>query len=456
MAGLCVTLGCFSTPGSFLSWAQTPGTLDKTFGGQGADGFIRVVAVQADGKILAGGNFSTVRGVKTPLIARLSADGKADTGFVSPFPTPVGPARIYTVAVQPDGDIVAAGIFTNVGGFLRTNIARLHADGSLDQNFSAGTGPSGLVRILALQTDGKILLGGEFTSVNQTNRNRIGRLNPNGSLDDSFDPGSGANNIVRTVVALANGQVLVGGLFTSFNGRPASYLVRLNANGSLDSSFPAGSGPNGDVYFIAPQTNGTLLVGGDFTAVNGSSFNRIVRLQSDGSLDPSFSTGSGVVGGPVYHIIRQLNGKLVIGGGFTNVDGAAMNRLARLNPDGSVDPGFTPGTAASDLVLSLALQSDGRLVAGGLFATYDGSTVGMLACIFGDPAFPQIAATQPGAQSLQLSWPSWAVGYNVQSATHLYRADWQPFTNLPVLQGDQWTITVPSTGGTQFFRLVLP
>ena len=142
---------------------------------------------------------------------------------------------------------------------------------------------------------------------------------------------------------LPSGQVLVGGLFTSFNGRPANYLVRLNSDGTLDMSFPAGGGPNNNVYFIAPQAEGMILIGGDFTQVNGTNINRIARLRADGSVDDSFLPTGGVSGGPIYHIVCQDNGKIVIGGSFTSVNGSSLNRLARLNPDGSLDSGFNPG-----------------------------------------------------------------------------------------------------------------
>ncbi len=439
----------------YSALAQAPGSLDTTFiKGAGADGFVRVVAVQPDGKVLAGGNFSMVRGVNNTLVTRLNRDGTSDSGFTSAFPAPVLNARIYTMGVQTDGRILAAGIFTSVGGTFRTNIARLQADGSLDASFHPGAGPSGLVRILAVQPDGRILIGGEFTTVNNTNRNRIARLNADGSLDTSFDPGTGADNIVRSVALLPTGQVLVGGLFTSFDGRPLRYMVRLNGDGTLDSSFPAGSGPNNNVYFIASQAGGTLLIGGDFTTVNGTNLNRVARLQADGSVDNSFMPAGGASGGPVYHIVRQYNGKIVIGGSFTSLNGVSLNRLARLNADGSLDSGFNPGAGASDMVLTLAIQSDGMLVAGGLFATYDGTNVGMIAQVYGDPVYPMIAAVLSDSGDVLVSWPSWAMDYALQTTERLQPAAWQTLTNSATLQGDRLTITLPFAAASQFYRLI--
>jgi uncharacterized delta-60 repeat protein len=117
----------------------------------------------------------------------------------------------------------------------------------VDSSFNALGGPSGLVRVLAIQPDGKVLIGGEFTLVNNIARSRIARLNTDGTLDTSFDPASGANDIIRAVALLPSGQILVGGLFTSFAGTPKPYLARLNSDGSLDASFPTESGPDNNV-----------------------------------------------------------------------------------------------------------------------------------------------------------------------------------------------------------------
>ncbi len=438
---------------------STPGSLDTAFGaGPGADGFVRAVVLQADGKILLGGNFNTVRGATSPLIARLSPDGQPDPAFTSPFPTSNFAPRIYTLAVQSDHNILAAGSFSSVAGSARINIARFQPTGALDATFDAGTGPNALVRILALQPDGRMMIGGEFTSVNNTNRNRIARLNYNGSLDLSFDPGTGADNIVRTVALLPSGQMLVGGLFTSFNGSPRSYLARLNADGSLDNSFPNGSGPNNIVYTVAPQSDGGLLIGGDFTAVNGTNINRIARLFSDGSLDSSFAPDGGASGGPVYSIVRQTNGKIVIGGAFTTLNGGSFGRIGRVNSDGYSDSTFNPGAGPSDEILTLALQEDGLLLAAGLFAKYDNIAVGMFARIYGDggSASPVLQIELSAPDHVLISWPASASGYQLQNNPALVPSNWQRVTDPPIPQADQLTLTLPLNTPQQFYRLIHP
>ena len=436
-----------------------PGTLDTNFiSGPGADGYVRVVAVQPDAKVLLGGALSTVRGVSNAGLTRLNFNGTPDLNFHSPF-DPSDYRTIYTVAVLGDGRILAAGSFSKVGSTYRTNIARLNPDGSVDLSFDSGgvfAYAGGLVRILAVQPDQQILIGGEFTTTNRTSLNRIARLKPNGSLDLGFSPGTGADNTVRSVALQADGKVLVGGLFATFNGSARRFLARLNSNGSLDLPFPAGSGPDNTVYFVAPQPDGTIYITGTFTSVNGTAINGVARLRADGSLDPSFNPPSGAAGGAVYHLLRQANGKIVIGGAFTSVNGQPVNRFARLEPDGSLDPSFTPGLGPINDVLTLALQGDGEVVAGGLFASYDGVSVGQIARIHGDPIYPTLQVLPFSGGMARFSWPGWAAHYNLQATLSLVSPDWQPLAIGAAWVGDHFLWTQQTTNSSQFYRLTAP
>ena len=156
-------------------------------------------------------------------------------------------------------------------------IARLNSDGSVDAGFSlpsSAYGANDSVRTIAIQQDGRILVGGFFTNFNSVNLNHIARLNADGTLQDSqFVPGSGADNAVYALAeTFVNGvsKVLAGGGFVTFNGTTVNYLAQLNADGSIDLDFDPGLGPNGIVYAIAVQGDGKVVIGGDFTAVNGN------------------------------------------------------------------------------------------------------------------------------------------------------------------------------------------
>src|SRR5262249_40131529 len=157
--------------------------------------------------------------------------------------------------------------------------------------------------------------------------------------------------------------------FTQFDGRPATYLVRLNADGTRDLGF-APAAINNELRGLAVQPDGRIVVGGRFTGVGGAGRGRVARLNADGSLDATFDPGSGANDG-VRALVLQPDGRVLIAGQFTSVNGTPRNRIARLNADGSLDPTFDPGTGADAQVRTLALQSDGRVLAGGEFTNFN-------------------------------------------------------------------------------------
>ncbi len=323
-------------------------------------------------------------------IARLNVDGSFDTDFGRGIGAS---GSVLAFVLKPDGKVLIGGGFTSYDGKLRGGIARLNVDGSLDTSFDPGTGADGSVHTLALQSDGKMLIGGSFTSYDGVSRNRIARLNTDGSLDTSFDPGSGANNhYVQSLALQPDGKVLVGGWFTSYNATPRNRIARLNVDGSLDTSFDPGTGANDWVQSLALQSDGKVLVGGNFTSYNGTGRNCIARLNADGSLDTFFDPGTGVNSG-VFSLALQSDGKVLVGSSFTSYNGVSCNSIARLNVDGSLDSTFDPGSGANGDVYSLALQADGRLLVGGIFTSYDGLPRNYLARTHNDPASQSLTAT---------------------------------------------------------------
>jgi uncharacterized delta-60 repeat protein len=345
-----------------------------------ANGAIQVVVLQPDGKVLIGGSFTSVAPnggatVARNRIARLNPDGTVDTTF-----DPGANNTVLAIVVQTDGKILVGGSFTTLGGggagtTARNRIGRLKADGSLDTAFDPGA--NSIVNVLALQGDGKILVGGGFTALGgggtgTTTRDRIGRLNSDGSLDSTFDPG--ANSSVFALAVQADGKILVGGIFGTLGGggtgtTPRSHIGRLNSNGTLDATFDPGA--NGDVVSIALQGDGKILAAGRFTALGGggtggTARNRIARINPDGSLDFSFNPGAD---GDVLVLALQLNGKILVGGLFTHLGGGTgntvRNRIGLLKTDGSLDTAFDPNANTS--VVTLAVQGNGKILVGGNF-----------------------------------------------------------------------------------------
>ena len=376
--------GTGTTTRNYIGRLNADGSLDTSFNPM-ANSIVLAIAVQADGKILVGGTFTSLGGGGTGTttrnyVGRLNADGSLDTSF-----NPGADSTVNTIAVQADGKILVGGRFTTLGGggtgtTTRNYIGRLNADGSLDTSFNPGANNLG-VFTFAEQADGKILVGGDFTTLGgggtgTTTRNRIGRLNVDGSLDTSFNPG--ANSWVNTISVQADGKILVGGDFTTLGGggtgtTTRNHIGRLNVDGSLDASFNPGA--NGGVGAIAVQPNGKILVGGSFTSLGGGGTGTITRkyigrLNADGSLDTNCESETDA---PVTDIAVQADGKILVGGLFNNLrDGSVAigrNFIGRFNADGSVDLSFS--SEADSTVTAIAVQADGKILIGGYFTTLE-------------------------------------------------------------------------------------
>ena len=338
--------------------------------------YVLATAVQPDGKLILAGKFTSVLGVGRNNIARLNADGTLDATF-----NPNADGDVACVTVQPDGKLLIAGDFTTILGTSRNRIARLNADGTLDTGFNPNS--NGNIRAVALQADGKVLLGGDYTSLqpngaaSPTTRNRIARVNADGTLDTGFDPntnGIEANGAVSSIAVHADGKIVLSGYFLSLqpNGAASATtrnrIARVNADGSLDTGFNPNA--NAVVQSLAIQADGKVLMGGDFTSVAGTARNRIARLNADGTLDTGFNPNAG---NSVLGIAVQADGKVLLGGYFTALqpNGAASatarNCVARVNADGTLDTTFDPNP--NNPLFGLGLQADGKVVMGGFFTT---------------------------------------------------------------------------------------
>ncbi|MBA3900534.1 MAG: T9SS type A sorting domain-containing protein [Bacteroidetes bacterium] len=224
--------------------------------------------------------------------------------------------------------------------FQKTSSHCLNADGTVDSSFDPGTVSYFSVRTISIQSDGKIIVGGEFSSFNGTPKSGIARLNTNGSLDASFASGFGFDGTVYSTVIQSDGKILAGGLFDFFNGTPVSKIVRLNANGSLDTSFDPGTLKNGVIYSISIQNNKKILVGGAFSFSGGTNITNFARLNPAGGLDNTFDTGTGFQS-DVRSIELQNDGKIIVAGSFFSFNGVYAGRIARLIGDCAEDINIT-------------------------------------------------------------------------------------------------------------------
>jgi uncharacterized delta-60 repeat protein len=344
------------------------------------------IALQPDGKILMGGDFTSVNGLTRNRFVRLHPAGNVDLDFTS------APGSISQIIVLPDNKILL------LGGFGNASLIRLNADGSTDNAFNAPTdiifyrvkvdslgrvvffgkfadqkfkfgrlnpngtletvfslpAVKGTVSTLARQPDGKTIVAGEFDKINGVTRNKIARLNADGSVDTTFDPLSGFDVPPSVIAFQTDGKILAGGDFTLFNGAGYTNIIRLNADGTLDAAFnPLVDSP---VRAIAVQPDGRILIGGAFTTVNNTNRTGLARLNPDGGLDDTLNP---IINNPTIRaIVVEADGKIVIGGSFSGIDGFSRSNLARLNANGSVDATFNAGSIGG--ITRLVRQADGK------------------------------------------------------------------------------------------------
>ena len=308
---------------------------------------IFALALQPDGGALLGGGFGTFNGVPRTNLARVDASGKVDSTFDSHRLTyGTYPDWVQGLVRQEDGKLIAVGRFSR-------RVFRFDALGTLDPTLPSRSYPA--LYAVALQPDGRVVLGGQTV---------MRRLLPTGYDDLTFNAGSGPNLAVRTIAVQPDGKLLAGGNFTKWGTADRPGLVRLNASGDLDYSFNARM--TGTVAVVLVQPDARIIVGGSFQGAGGAPRRGLARLKPDGSVDTGFQIGSGfgsqIPGVVVAALALQPDGKVLVGGAFISVDGASRRAVVRLNPDGRVDPTFSPGTGPDGIVYALGLQPDGNVI----------------------------------------------------------------------------------------------
>lgn len=361
---------------------------------------------------------------------------------------PTSIAGVNDVLPFADGSYLVGGQFTTVGHSggtaNRKYLAKINANGIPDVTVPQING-SGIVEIIRPAADGKIYIAGGFTSINialNTNvtRNRIARLNADLTLDTSFNPvGTGPNNSVLAVLPLADGKVMIAGDFTSVNSVvKTAYVARLNADGSVDTSFESQavigvrdivSAGDGTFWLAHPNTySGTsglvritdtgakasgftytgsmtanrLLPQSDGTVIAlSSNYPYLQKVQSAGPLVPSWPNTGGILPGAITAGVTYANSTTILGGNFTSYSGVSSARLAAINADGSLDASFNIKSGLNGTSTRIRLDQSGRLWVCGSFTTYQGEAVPGLIVLNGlvaDPYAAFVAALPPGEQ----------------------------------------------------------
>jgi uncharacterized delta-60 repeat protein len=348
------------------------------------------VTTQKDGEIIVGGNFTTYLGQEANRIIRLNTDGSVDTSF------DIGIGfdnAVQTVVIQEDGKILVGGTFSTYKGSVANRIIRLNTDGSIDTSFNVGNGFNNkyaYINTIATQKDGKIIVGGNFGEYKGSVANRIIRLNTDGSRDKTFISKANFNSPIYHIKIQNDGKILVAGGFEDKDYAQYSVgqrVVRLNSDGGLDNSFTSQDGFQDDassdtvnVKFITEQSDGKIILVGDFDSYKGVSANGIIRINPDGSIDKSFNTQNQFN----YNIetaVIQSDGKILVGGGFdiysrdfSSSSIPTAKGVIRLNRDGTKDESFSKGDGFEETVRTIKLQADGKILVGGNFDSYQGIT----------------------------------------------------------------------------------
>ncbi|MBK7303120.1 MAG: T9SS type A sorting domain-containing protein [Saprospiraceae bacterium] len=414
---LCILLCYTSNYSQYGNIYLSLNTTDYGYGqGDGPYNSIKTIAAASDGKIIIGGDFTKYNHTKINIIARLNSNGSLDTTFKSNL---TFSGEVHKIIIQPDGKILVAGSYGYNSGILRRGIARLNSNGSIDTTFNPGTGVDNRIMTLVLQGDGKIILGGKFGFYNGYQINSIARIHPNGSLDSSFNPGSGTDEVLALAIQ-NDGNILVGGDFDFYNGIPRNNILRIQNNGLIDNSFGIGKGFIDDVNSIIIQPDGQILVGGYFAFYNDSTRLGIARLNTNGTLDSSFNPSWSSFTGRAMAL--QKDGRILTGGSLIfDSKGNLSTGLARLNPDGSKDLTFVPMITKYNTFLlgisSILIQIDGKILLGGTDRLFFGTEIKDLIRINQYGTMDQFFNTNTGSNG-------WVNSTSIQSDGKIIASGW--------------------------------
>ncbi len=340
----------------------------------------------ARGAVLLGGVTNlvvTVRDNESP--------GRLDDAFQ---PGLGADAAVRALTLQSDGKILVGGEFGTFDGLVLPRLARLHADGFVDKSFNPGQGFDGAVLAVQVEGSGRLFVGGTFTRVDASPRAFLARLEPDGTRSTNALPSFDAP--VRALAAsptLPGEQVYVGGDFLNIGRFRIGGVARLTAAGQVDPAFDPGSGPGRSVHalLVASSSGGErILAGGTFTNWSGTGARHLVRLLADGSPDPTW-LGRAQPNGAVHALVRAADGSIYLAGAFTEVDGLPRRRVARLDAEGQLDPAFDPEPGADAGVLALGVDAAGQAFLAGSFTSFQDAIVGRYARVLAtgrtDPTF---------------------------------------------------------------------
>ena len=379
--------------------------------GAGFNSVVYVVKLQGVDKIICAGQFTTYNGDHFGKICRLNIDGTIDRNFNlngSGFNS-----TVQEIITQPDGKLIVGGAFTTYNGLsVPRGICRLKPNGDIDDTFNfSREGVDGYVYALAIQKDGRILVGGVFYSYNGDPCPAcLIRLKPNGTIDPSFNGGgAGFEDVVLCISAQSNGDIFVGGNLSTYNGSPCPInFCKITQSGIVDVTFTSHpAGLNGAPNSINVLSDGTMLISGSFSSYDTVACKEgLIRLLANGDIDPSFNTiGSGVESGKsVYSTTLQMNGKILLSGNFGTYNGDPCPfGLIRVNYNGTIDNTFNTGELGANNYVypTLSLPSN-KIIVGGNFTKYNTTVAGRIIRLNYDGTTEEYKELSAGIGSMEI------------------------------------------------------
>lgn len=285
-----------------------------------------------------------------------------------------GDGFVRTTAAQADGSILIGGSFTAVNGLARNNIARIRPDGSVDQEWNPA--PNSSVEAITLDALGNIYVGGYFTNIGGMSRSRLAKITPNATATVDLAWLHSADREVLTIVASPGGELIVGGNFTTIDGVARNRIAKFATAGIGELDMTWNPSASSTVHTVVLDTTGSsIYVGGAFTSIGGLARNRLAKLSlasSTGSVDPTWNPNANE---RVYSLALNTAGDIFAGGQFSSIGGQLRFRIAKLSGGGTgaVDPVWNPAASTNSVVSEVWSDGGGWVYAGGTFTSIGGS-----------------------------------------------------------------------------------
>ncbi len=334
--------------------------------------YINSVLPLENGDIIIAGNFNSIYGNPAKGIAKIKANGTLDPSFILPGASGNTFQRSVRAAFDHKNNILVTGINSDVDGY---TLLRLDQNGAVDTSFKTGNAEyvnftGYLVEpLISVSTTGEIYFSAFFTEYDNNFRQGLVKLNNDGELIIEFDADIAGKASLRATKFMSDGSVLVGGKFTAINNQPMNSFAKLFSDGSVDLEFMEnlGDGPDLTVYSIEVDNSNNIILGGGFRYFNNEYTGSLVRLLNDGTLDETFTPNvySPFIGPGVNEILVTDSNHIFVGGLITSVSGIPINGFAKINNDGTLDDSFDLGLPSEADIKNIELRPDGSLIYAG-------------------------------------------------------------------------------------------